>query len=257
MCSVVVSFDPGAAVPVVLLGLRDELADRPWDPPAAWWPELGDDVEGLRDREAGGAWLATSRAPARLAVVLNRHERVEPPEGGFATRGDLPLRSVVHGDAARVEGPHPTRPFNLVEATPDQVTVTSWDGAATVTSALGPGVHLVTHGAVDDRGVPRVARWLDAFRAAPRPRAAPPAVGRGEGDWTGWLDVLRDSARLDPEDDEALVRSDRVAGRTLRSLSLSLVALGPDGAEHAHVRLDPARTLADELAERASGGVRP
>ncbi|WP_314102458.1 NRDE family protein, partial [uncultured Frigoribacterium sp.] len=87
MCTVVVSVAPGAEWPVVFLGLRDESADRPWDPPAAWWPELGDRVEGLHDREAGGAWLATATGPARASVVLNRREQPPVPEGGWRTRG--------------------------------------------------------------------------------------------------------------------------------------------------------------------------
>ncbi len=38
MCTVVVSFEPGERMPLLLLGARDELMDRPWLPPARHWP---------------------------------------------------------------------------------------------------------------------------------------------------------------------------------------------------------------------------
>ena len=69
MCTVVVRVDPGSAWPVTMLALRDESPERPWDPPAAWWPERDPGIRGVRDRSAGGAWLAASDR-AGLAVVL-------------------------------------------------------------------------------------------------------------------------------------------------------------------------------------------
>ena len=255
MCTVVVSLDPDAAWPVVLLGLRDEQPGRPWDPPGAWWPELGEHVQGLRDREAGGAWLATSSAPPRLAVVLNRREQPEPPEGGFTTRGALPLRAVVEGAPPR--GPHTSRTYNLVTADAHNVLHAEWDGREAAAAPLAPGVHVVTHGAVDDDRVPRVARWAPRFTAAPRPSGPPPAPGEGEGSWRGWLDVLRESALLPVTDEAAIVRADAVGGAVLRSLSVSLVALSPTVVAHAHVRLDPDRSVADALADRSLGRARP
>src|ERR1700733_6672481 len=38
VCTVVLSFAPGERVPLLLLGVRDELKDRPWLPPARHWP---------------------------------------------------------------------------------------------------------------------------------------------------------------------------------------------------------------------------
>jgi uncharacterized protein with NRDE domain len=55
MCTVVVRVDPAAEWPVTVLALRDESPERPWDPPAAWWPEVDPTVRGVRDRSAGGA----------------------------------------------------------------------------------------------------------------------------------------------------------------------------------------------------------
>ncbi|WP_199436970.1 NRDE family protein, partial [Acidiphilium multivorum] len=39
MCSLILSFLPGDAWPVVIGANRDEMLARPWDPPAAHWPE--------------------------------------------------------------------------------------------------------------------------------------------------------------------------------------------------------------------------
>ena len=248
MCTVVVSVAPSGPWPVVFLGLRDEAADRPWDPPAAWWPELGERVQGVHDREAGGAWLATATGPARASVVLNRHERPPEPEGGWETRGVLPLRAAADGDLPA--GRPRQRPFTLLTADREGASVTSWDGSALRAERLAPGVHVLTHGAVDDAAVPRVARWAPSFRAAEAPTGPPPAEGRADGlggldaladagsSWGPWLDVLRESTSLDERDPEALVRSDLLDGRWLGSLSLSLVAVAADDVRHVHVRLD-------------------
>ena len=96
MCTVVVRVDPGSAWPVTVLALRDESPERPWDPPAAWWPDRDPDLRGVRDRSAGGAWLAASDR-AGLAVVLNRAEPVTSVDGTWTTRGVVPVDAVADG----------------------------------------------------------------------------------------------------------------------------------------------------------------
>ncbi|RKR76654.1 NRDE family protein [Frondihabitans australicus] len=245
MCTVVVSLEPDSAWPVVLLGLRDEAVDRPWDSPGAWWPELPG-VRGVRDREAGGAWLAVDDASSRAAVVLNRHEQVAEPEGGYTTRGVLPLEAV----SGRTRAQEPTtRAFNLVTASPDGIRFTSWDGRTLASHDLRPGVHMITHEGPDVATVPRELRWLPRFREAFRPEVAPapdaapsgvaPASSAGDdaGSWTPWLDVLRESSSLPTDDDEALFRSDEVDGHRYASLSVSLLALRPGEVVLRHARL--------------------
>lgn len=230
MCTVIVSFDPEAAWPVILLGLRDEAVDRPWDPPAAWWPDLGSTVRGVRDREAGGAWLATNEAPARAAVVLNRHEAIAEPDGGYTSRGVLPLAAVT-GETTGPEHPA-TRPFNLVSAEPTHVDFTRWDGVDVQTQALPAGVHMITHEGPDVASVPRELRWLPSFRGAERP-----AGSLDTGTWSEWLEILRTSSSLATNDPEALFRSDTVDGHHYASLSVSLLALNSDGVWLRHARL--------------------
>ncbi|MFS2076786.1 NRDE family protein, partial [Curtobacterium sp. CT11-133] len=173
--TVVVRVDPGSEWPVTMLAMRDESPERPWDPPAAWWPERDPSIRGVRDRSAGGAWLAASDG-AGLAVVLNRGEPVPSDDGTWTTRGVVPLDAVT-GALPGHDGTLPTtRAFNLVRATADGAEVTTWDGTEVRTTALGPGVHMVTHGEPDDPAAPRIGRWLDAFRAVDAP-VGPPVLG--------------------------------------------------------------------------------
>ncbi|PSL37433.1 transport and Golgi organization protein 2 [Labedella gwakjiensis] len=223
MCTVVVGFEPGSAWPVTLLGLRDEQPGRPWDPVGAWWPELGPSVRGLHDREAGGAWLASDDASARAAVVLNRREQFDEPAEGWTSRGVIPLAAVTSGLDAEVVVR--TRTFNLVELAADRVRFTSWDGDALRSVDLRPGVHMITHEGPDTVAVPRVSRWAPRFVAAGRPTGEP-----GGADWDPWLDVLRESATLAPDHDDAIVREDEHDGIVLASLSLTALALRPDRA---------------------------
>lgn len=263
MCTVVVRVDPGAAWPVTVLALRDESPDRPWDPPAAWWPDRDPDVRGVRDRQAGGAWLAASDRNG-LAVVLNRWEETPGDgEGTWTTRGTLPLDAVVDDAAPGADGSLPTsRAFNLVRATAAGAEVVTWDGASVRTTVLGPGVHMVTHGDPDDPGAARVGRWLDAFRAAPAPTgpparvpgdepvpggAGPDAAGAdaagpdaaGDG-WGGWFDVLERSTVLPADDPDAILRDTVEPEGHFATLSIVAAAVGPGRTVLRHTRLaDP------------------
>ncbi|WP_423924175.1 NRDE family protein [Frigoribacterium sp. 2-23] len=254
MCTVIVSLQPGTDWPVVLLGLRDELADRPWDPPGAWWPELGDRVVGVHDREAGGAWLAGATGPSRLAVVLNRHEQPTAPPGGWTTRGALPLDAVVDGVVPT--GPQTSRPFTLLSTDDGTARTTSWDGESTTTTELPAGVHMLTHGRTDDPDVARVARWLPRFRSAPAPTSSLPDAsdaGDGEGSWGPWLDVLRESAELPVEHDEAIVKRETLPdGRLFGSLSACMVALSAERVSISHARLLGNGSVADALTRRTT-----
>ncbi|PZF56222.1 MULTISPECIES: NRDE family protein [unclassified Curtobacterium] len=245
MCTVVVRVEPDTAWPVTLLALRDEDPSRPWDPPRAWWQDRGDDVVGVRDRTAGGAWLAASAPRRALAVVLNRAEPVPATDGGWATRGWLPLDAVTGATRA---GERPTeRSYNLVHATPQGVRVTSWDGARVLTRGLGPGVHVVTEGAPDDVALPRIARWLDPFRDASAPVGPPPSIepllaaeapttGLG-ADWEDWFAVLRSGADVAPDRPDAILRDDLRADGRFATLSVVAAAVGPSGVVLEHARL--------------------
>jgi hypothetical protein len=87
MCTAVLSIEPGKRV--LLVGVRDELTDRPWEPPGAHWSAYPDLIGG-RDLQAGGTWLAVMPSQSRVSCVLNG-VGVTAPAATRRSRGDLPL----------------------------------------------------------------------------------------------------------------------------------------------------------------------
>ncbi|MGJ6979247.1 NRDE family protein [Aestuariimicrobium soli] len=222
MCTVVIHVPETADEEVRLLAVRDEDPSRLWDPPGYWWPELPG-VVGVRDRLAGGAWLAANPGEGRLAVVLNRADVFSGglPAGpnGLASRGSLVLEAAV--GSAVPEVPR-TAGFNLVEVAGGVATVTSWDGATLTRTVLAPGVHMVAHDDVDDPRTARIEAWLPAFRAAAE------AGGSSEVDWRRrWLDVLEGTAALPVDDDRAIIRDNRSDGYPTLSLLVCLAEIRP------------------------------
>ena len=69
MCTTVISVDPQSDVPVLLVGVRDEFADRAWLPPARHWPEHPELVGGV-DLLAGGTWLAVRPDVPRVTELI-------------------------------------------------------------------------------------------------------------------------------------------------------------------------------------------
>lgn len=237
MCTVIIDFEPGRRWPIAVLGLRDEQPGRAWDPPGAWWPQLGDSVHGIHDREAGGAWLATNDdadGGPRAAVVLNRREDLAVPTAGWTSRGVLPLQAVT-GGVDHASGRN-ARSWNLVELTADGVQVSSWDGDSLRTIDVPPGLHLVTHEGPDHLEVPRVRRWRPDFVEAAAPTG--PLDGDTAASWDPWLQVLRASTTLQASAEEAIVRIDEHDGLRLASLSVTALSLSADGAVLRNARLE-------------------
>jgi hypothetical protein len=261
MCTAVISFAPGSPFPVLLIGVRDEFLERPWQPPGRHWPDRPALIGG-RDVQAGGTWLAVDPVAPRAATVLNGRGR-PAPEPGRSTRGELPLRAAAEGIAKLALAPPDLAtfdPFHLIAAEPDAVRLWSWDGDALTEQSLAPGLHLVVNSGLAAAGVPapradpadgawedgaarqgaladggpggaemsaRVARFRRRFAALPRPEpwAGPPARA-----WGGWL-RLADGDGLDRADPRALIlRRDVGDGRIWGTTSVSLVALARDGA---------------------------
>lgn len=156
MCTVVLRLQPEGSE---VLALRDELASRPFDDPAAWWPDQPD-VVGGRDQVAGGSWCVTDRRTAKTALVLNRPlRRVAAP--GAPSRGVLPLLAAQHGEAwpAHVDVTGMAT-FTVVLVRPGAAAVWDFDGADLVGRELAHGTHMVTSGGVEDG---KADRFLTAF----------------------------------------------------------------------------------------------
>jgi hypothetical protein len=236
MCTAVVSFEPGSPIPVLLVGVRDEFASRPWEPPARHWADRPSLIGG-RDLLAGGTWLAVDPAVPRAACVLNGHGPLAP-EGIRASRGELPLRLAADGGLGDVE-PKRYDPFHLLGAEPGIVRMWSWDGDEFTERTLAPGLHTVVNSGLEGRGgrhtgpgtdemAARIAYFRPLLAAAHRPEPGDgPAAAWGE-----WLPLVG-GAGLDPGDRRALVvRRDLGDGRIWGTGSISLVALARDGLRY-------------------------
>jgi hypothetical protein len=189
MCTVVLLIRPGHPWPLALAANRDEMLDRPWDRPAAFWPEQPGTVAG-RDRLGGGTWMGLS-ALGLVATVLNRPGSLGPAPGK-RSRGELPLRALATPDAGAAAAALAAldagdyRSFNMVLADRNGgVFVRGLGRGRPEIEPLSAGVHLVTAHDPDDMGSPRIARHLPRFRRA---RAPEPS------DWDEWRAILSDGS---------------------------------------------------------------
>lgn len=210
--------------------MRDEDPLREWDALGEWWPERYPGVTGIRDRRAGGAWLAVNVAERRLAVLLNRADVVDLAPEVALSRGSLALESVSgRSPAVPLSMPLPMHGFNLLEVRPEGARVLSWDGLAMRETPVEPGTHMIAHDDLDDEGTARIAAWLPEFRAL--------GPAADSADWTGeWISLLASSATLDPEDDRAIIRDNRPHGYPTQSLLFCTASVTPDAvqiADHA------------------------
>ncbi|MFC3995896.1 NRDE family protein [Nocardiopsis sediminis] len=249
MCTVIVGFDPGAEVPLVVAAIRDELLDRPWRRPGRHWPGRPGLVGGL-DESAGGTWLAVAPAPGsgapvpRVGAVLNgRPHAGVPPMGTTVepgeeriSRGGLPLRAAATGVLGLDPGElRHYEPFHLLAAGPDGARVYGWDGRDFTDHRLDPGVTVIVNSGLDDTD-PRVLRHTPVFaRERPTPGSGTLRGATGPAEiWGAWLRLL-DSAGAGPprvdgpgaeggDPSSLLARVDLGGGRLWASSSMTLIA---------------------------------
>ena len=228
MCTVLLRFDPTAPWPVLLAAVRDEFVDRPWDPPGPHWPLAHPSITGGRDRTAGGTWLAVRRDPAALAAVLNGRP-LPPSAHPRPSRGGLPLLALTDA-APTADALRAYDAVHLLVATPDAVTMWSWDGEEVRRHDIDPGDHIAVNLGLDTVDDPLVPHFLPLLHAT----ASPPLRAGDDtaAAWAGWVDLLRGEG-LPGDDPRALLVRHVHEGRTYGSTSASLVALRRDG-----VRMD-------------------
>jgi hypothetical protein len=220
MCTVVVSIDPSAEIPLILVGVRDEFIDRPWVPPGEYWPGL----IGGRDLQAGGTWLAVDPAARRIGALLNGHG-VLAPERTRRSRGDLPLRAAAGERVPETDLVH-YDPFHLLFADLGGARLWHWDGIALKRDDLPQGTHMIVNSGWE-RGEEneRVAFFRPLFAKAHRPSEL-------DGDWKDWRETAT-GAGLPSEDPRTMiVRHELPDGRTFGSLSVTLLALAPGGIHY-------------------------
>jgi hypothetical protein len=267
MCTVVLSLEPDARVPLLLLGVRDELAGRPWRPPARHWP--GSPLIGGLDEQAGGTWLALDPGVPRVAALLNgrgpqadqarRRSRGELPllaasggivsastvSGGTVSAGTVSAGTTsAGGDTLNQLAADPAAlaaydPFHLVVAGPTAATLLTWDGSRAAVRDLAPGTHLLTNAGHayppdpahpdDPADEPKAAYFASKF-AASRPAAEPGLpVGQAWGDWL----PLAAGDGLDVADPRAIIAGRNLPdGQVWGSTSVTLVGLAADGLRY-------------------------
>jgi uncharacterized protein with NRDE domain len=220
MCTLVIARRPGAPWPVLIAANRDEMADRPWQPPARHWRDRPDVVAG-RDSLAGGSWLGVNDAGV-AAAVLNRRGSLGPA-ADKRSRGELVLEALDHADArdavvalAQLDG-RAYRSFNLIVADNRDIYWLRGTGDAKVTAKAVPaGVSMITSRELDDPASPRIRHFLERFRSA----AAPDVDA---GDWAAWQSLL--ASRVHEVEDGPAEAMCVVTDTGYGTVSSSLIAL--------------------------------
>jgi Transport and Golgi organisation 2 len=229
-------------MPLLLLGVRDEMVGRPWRPPARHWPGLP--LVGGIDEQAGGTWLAVHPDVPRVACLLNGRG-VEADPTRRRSRGELPLRAAADGPgvlkelAAAPEELAAYDPFYLVCAGLDAAALLSWDGARAALRDLAPGTHLLTNAGHaypadpahpdDPAAEPKALHFGHRF-AASRP-SADPARPVAEA-WADWLTLARGDNRDPGGADAIIARRELPDGRLWGTTSVTMVALAPDAIRY-------------------------
>ena len=224
MCTVVVLRRPGHAWPLIVAANRDEMTERPGEPPARHWPDRPRVTGGL-DRLAGGTWLGLNTHGV-VAGVLNRRGSLGP-EPGRRSRGELPLEALGHaeaGEAARALAHIETasyRSFNLVIAdAADAFWLASRSGGngadRVAVAGLPAGLSMITAGEVNAPTSPRIALYLPRFQAA-----QPPDPGNAE--WSEWQSLL--ASRIHDSEAGPEGAMNVVLGDGFATVSSSLIAL--------------------------------
>src|SRR5258708_5262957 len=119
MCTLVILRRPEHAWPVLIGVNREEMIDRPSQPPGRHWPDRAEVVAGI-DLLAGGSWLGLNDWGV-AAAVLNRQGSLGQATG-MRSRGELVLEALDHADAVAAAAalthldPAAYRTFNLIVA---------------------------------------------------------------------------------------------------------------------------------------------
>lgn len=246
MCTVVFLRRPDHDWPLILAANRDEMASRPWKPPAQHWPDRAGVIAGI-DVLAGGTWLGVNDH-GLVSGVLNRKNSLGP-DPGLRSRGELPLETLDHADAVAAADaladldPGAYRSFNLFVAdSRDAYWVRNLGPGRTACVEIlevPEGISMLTAWGMNAPESARTRRFLPKFEAArpPDPQS---------GDWGEWPDLL---ARRDFEPGAGPSEAMRiVTDRGFGTLCSSLIALARPGADRPGLRWRFASNPAGEAA---------
>ncbi|MBI5017302.1 MAG: NRDE family protein [Deltaproteobacteria bacterium] len=174
MCTLHLFFQIFSEAPVLFAATRDELLDRPWDPPAllAEAPR----IYGPRDASAGGTWLGVNEDG--VLVSLANHEGTLAGVVGpsLCSRGMLVLDALRRRSAAEAaafsEGAAPAcKSYTLVIADRRDAFIVDRTPRGSRRYALAPGCHVVTNARFrdpDDAKAARCQRRMEALASRGR-----------------------------------------------------------------------------------------
>jgi uncharacterized protein with NRDE domain len=192
MCTVIVLYRPDHPWPLLIAANRDEMLNRPWQPPGRHWPDRPNVIAGL-DELGKGTWFGLN-SDRVAAGVMNRRNTLGPAMGK-RSRGELVLKALDYSDAETAAralvriSPAEYRAFNLVIADcagaywlhyTDDITPGHIDMIT-----LTPGLNMITAYDCNDLSSPRIRRYLPQFLTASAPD--PEHV-----DWSAWKALLAD-----------------------------------------------------------------
>ena len=194
MCTLILLSRPGHEWPLILGANRDEMSERPWDPPGRHWEDRPDVIAG-RDRLAGGSWLGVNEH-GLIAGILNRQGSLGP-QTGKRSRGELVLEALDHADAQvaaeALSALNPTsyRPFNLIIGDNwDVLWLSHQDSSPSGRIKVEkppPGLSMFTDLERNDMESPRIAAFLPLFSQIPPPD---PGAAPDQNNWAGWETLM-------------------------------------------------------------------
>lgn len=206
MCVVALAWQVHPDWPLILIGNRDEVHDRPAAPLGAWEDRSG--IVAGRDLQAGGTWLGVHQPSGRAVVVTNVRGAMPDPakesRGALVVdmlRGDGPFADPVAADLDRFNA------FNLLAVGGGDARLLTNRPQPQI-AALAPGVHALANEPVD-APCPRAERLRTALAAVIAAGSNPESL----------LDTLT------ADDDPALFLRGDVYG----TRASTLVAIAADG----------------------------
>jgi uncharacterized protein with NRDE domain len=179
MCTLIVLHRSVPGSPLVVAANRDELLERPAEPPCLRETATGRFV-APRDCRAGGTWLGVNAAGLFVGIT-NRPSA--QPDPGRRSRGLVVVEALGAASAEEAASrasqlpPGAYNPFNLFLADGTRAFTVVYDEGSKV-EEVAPGVHVVGNADPNARDVPKIARLIDRAEsaAAGPPEALLPAL---------------------------------------------------------------------------------
>jgi uncharacterized protein with NRDE domain len=163
VCTLHLFFQVFPEAPILFAVNRDELLDRPWDPPGM----LADKprIFGPRDVIAGGTWVGVNSTGVLAGLANHEGTLSRSQSPSLCSRGAVVLDTLSHASAvagaAFAEATAPNcKSYTLLVADPSEAFVVEQMRGRTAVHRLAPGCHVVTNAPFRDPRDPKASRVL-------------------------------------------------------------------------------------------------